>query len=96
MYLQKVISRKTVQKNCFFVNVLKTNYENSRIGSGSISQRHGSPDSDPYKNVTDPQHCQEESQTGYQGESRLSVNGETGDIMTKKSVQWRCYINFTE
>jgi hypothetical protein len=39
---------------------------------------------------------QEESQNGYQGESRLSVNGETGDIMSKKSVLWRCYINLTE
>jgi hypothetical protein len=26
-------------------------------GSGSISQRHGSPDPDPYQNVTDPQRC---------------------------------------
>jgi hypothetical protein len=33
---------------------LKVNDENR--GFGSISQRHGSPDSDPYLNVTDPQH----------------------------------------
>jgi hypothetical protein len=26
-------------------------------GSGSISQRHGSPDPDPPQNVMDPQHC---------------------------------------
>ncbi len=26
-------------------------------GSGSISQRHGSADLDPHKNVMDPQHC---------------------------------------
>ncbi len=26
-------------------------------GSGSISQRHGSPDPDPHQNVTDPQQC---------------------------------------
>jgi hypothetical protein len=26
-------------------------------GSGSISQRHGYPDPDPYQNVMDPQHC---------------------------------------
>jgi hypothetical protein len=26
-------------------------------GSGSISQRHGSADPDPYQNVMDPQHC---------------------------------------
>jgi hypothetical protein len=27
------------------------------VGSGSISQRHGSAEPDPSKNVTDPQHC---------------------------------------
>jgi hypothetical protein len=26
-------------------------------GSGSITQRHGSADPDPYQNVMDPQHC---------------------------------------
>jgi hypothetical protein len=26
------------------------------IGSGSVSQRYGSADPDPYENVTDPQH----------------------------------------
>jgi hypothetical protein len=26
-------------------------------GSGSIGQRHGPADPDPYQNVTDPQHC---------------------------------------
>jgi hypothetical protein len=26
-------------------------------GSGSISQRHGSPDQDPHQNVMDPEHC---------------------------------------
>jgi hypothetical protein len=26
-------------------------------GSGSVCQRHGSADQDPYQNVTDPQHC---------------------------------------
>jgi hypothetical protein len=25
--------------------------------SGSISQRHGSPDPDPHKNIMDPQYC---------------------------------------
>jgi hypothetical protein len=29
----------------------------SKSGSGSISQRHGSADPDPYQNVMDPQHC---------------------------------------
>jgi hypothetical protein len=26
-------------------------------GSGSFSQRHGSPDPDPHQNVMDPEHC---------------------------------------
>ncbi len=30
MYLQKVICRKTVNKNYFFVDILKVNDENSR------------------------------------------------------------------
>jgi hypothetical protein len=42
MYLQKVIGRKT---KIF-----------EKIGSGSIGQRHGSADPDPYQNATDPQH----------------------------------------
>jgi hypothetical protein len=29
-------------------------------GSGSISQRHESADSDPHQNVMDPQHCQQQ------------------------------------
>jgi hypothetical protein len=28
-------------------------------GSGSVSQRYGAADPDPYQNVTDPQHCVE-------------------------------------
>jgi hypothetical protein len=31
--------------------------EGSASGSGSISQRHESPDPDPPQNVVDPQHC---------------------------------------
>jgi hypothetical protein len=33
------------------------------FGSGSVSQRYGSedPHPDPYQNVTDPQHCIEDS-----------------------------------
>jgi hypothetical protein len=43
MYFQKVIKRKTEKKKKqFFVGVLEVNDENSRIGSGSISLRHGS------------------------------------------------------
>ncbi len=58
----KVISRKTIFFNFFFVGLFKVNEENSRIritsGSGSISQRHGSVDPDPdlHQNVMDPQH----------------------------------------
>jgi hypothetical protein len=54
-----------MQKNFFlnsFVGILKVSDENRRIrirGSGSISQRHGSvnTDPDPHQNVMDPQHC---------------------------------------
>jgi hypothetical protein len=28
-----------------------------KAGSGSFSQRHGSPDPDPHRSVMDPQHC---------------------------------------
>ncbi len=34
-------------------------------GSGSISQRHGSPDPDPHQNVMDPEHCAKEEQTRF-------------------------------
>jgi hypothetical protein len=47
MYLQQVISRKTLEKNLFFVGVLEVNDELAGSGSGSISQRHGSADPDP-------------------------------------------------
>ncbi len=42
----------------YLQKVLEGQCENSRIQSrtGSISQRHGSADPDPYQNVTDPQH----------------------------------------
>ncbi len=58
MYPQKVISRITFFY-LFFDGVLKVNDENSRIriGSESISQRHGSADPDPHQNVVDPEHC---------------------------------------
>jgi hypothetical protein len=64
MYLQKVISRKTV-KNSFLL-VLKVT---KIAGSGSISQRHGSSDPDPYphQNVMDPQHWLAYLQGGSRG-----------------------------
>ncbi len=46
-YLLKLNSRKT----------WRSMSKIARTGSGSISQRHGSPDPDPYRNVTDPQQC---------------------------------------
>ncbi len=50
----------TKQKKIFFVGVLKVKDGNSRIRcrNGSIGQRHESvdTDTDPYQNVTDPQH----------------------------------------
>jgi hypothetical protein len=51
MYLQTVISKKTLKKS-FFVGVLKVKDENSRI----LSQIRGSEDTapDPNQNVTDP------------------------------------------
>jgi hypothetical protein len=51
MYLQKVINRKN-----FFLN-LRSVMKIAGSGSGSISQRLGSKDPDPYINVMDPQHC---------------------------------------
>jgi hypothetical protein len=37
--------------------------EGSASGSGSISQRHGSPNQDPHQNVMDPQHWRKEINT---------------------------------
>jgi hypothetical protein len=56
MYLQKVKSRKTFFLKLLFVGLLKINDENSRIRTGSISQRHRSADPDPHQNVMDPEH----------------------------------------
>jgi hypothetical protein len=53
MYLQKVISKKTLKTKLVFVGILKVNDENSRIWIHS--QRHGSadpdPDPDPHQNA---------------------------------------------
>ncbi len=53
MYLQKVTG-KTTSKKIFFVGRRSLR---KRPAYGSVSQRSGSPDPDPYKNVTDPEHC---------------------------------------
>jgi hypothetical protein len=60
MYLQKVISRKTFFKLVFCLLTSRrsvTKIAGSGSASGSISQRHGSPDPDPHQHVMDPQHC---------------------------------------
>jgi hypothetical protein len=51
MYLQKVL-------NLCFVDILSAVKKNAGAGSRSVpvSQWYGSPDPDPYQNVTDPQH----------------------------------------
>jgi hypothetical protein len=53
MYIQKVISR-----NFFLISFLLASLRSMAkiAGYGSISQRHGSADPDPYQNVMDPQH----------------------------------------
>jgi hypothetical protein len=51
MFLHKLISKKTWKTNMSATG--------QKAGSGSVGQKYGSsdPDPDPYKNVTDPQHC---------------------------------------
>jgi hypothetical protein len=53
MWLQKVTSKKTKSGDGSRVRA----GVGSRSESGSVSQRYGSADQDPYQNVTDPQHC---------------------------------------
>jgi hypothetical protein len=48
MYLQKVISKKILSTSRRSLTKI--------AGSGSISQRYGSADPDPYQNFMDPQH----------------------------------------
>jgi hypothetical protein len=54
----RVSYKKKYEKNNFFASLksLKKGVV-SEVGSGSVSQRYGSADPDPHKNVTDPQHC---------------------------------------
>jgi hypothetical protein len=52
MYLQKVISKKNLEKKIFFVGILKVTDEKSRIRYGSSA-----PDPDPHQNVIDAR-CQ--------------------------------------
>jgi hypothetical protein len=53
--------KKNVEKKIVFSLLASlrsmTKLAGSGARSGCISKRHGSPDPDPYQNVTDPQHC---------------------------------------
>ncbi len=56
MYSQKVLCKKTLkQKNYLLLASWRS--ITKREESGSVSQRYGSADPDPYQNVTDPKHC---------------------------------------
>jgi hypothetical protein len=64
-----VASKSSKQKNlCQKISFLLassrsiTKISGSGSESGSISQRHGSPDPDPPQNVMDPQHCKQVSE----------------------------------
>jgi hypothetical protein len=58
MYLQKVKSKKTLEKIVFF-DILKVTDEKGGSGarseSGFGTRLYGSSEPDPYQNVTDPQ-----------------------------------------
>jgi hypothetical protein len=55
-------TQKNVEKNSFFLasgrsmTKIAGSGAESGYGAGSIGQRHGSADSEPYQNVPDPQH----------------------------------------
>ncbi len=49
------LKQKLWEIKIFLVVILQVTDENTR--TGSVSQRSGSSDLDPYQNVTDPQHC---------------------------------------
>ncbi len=56
MYIQKVISKKIIKKyNYFLLESWRSLTKRAGYGSGSASQRYGSTDPDPYKNITDPE-----------------------------------------
>ncbi len=55
-YDVNVPSKIIMQKNLFLKSVLSSIKKMTGSGSGSICQRHGSPDLDPHQNVMDPQH----------------------------------------
>jgi hypothetical protein len=51
----KSINNKILTLNPFF-GILSAADEKAGSGAGSINQWYGSPDPDPYQDVTDPQH----------------------------------------
>jgi hypothetical protein len=50
----KLQYKKKYEAKYFFASLKAMKKE---VGSGSISERYGSGDPDPHKNVTDPLHC---------------------------------------
>ncbi len=58
-----MVHGKVIRKIYDFFYILNVTEERSQLRSwipaGSISQRYGSGDPDPYQNVTDPQHCRQ-------------------------------------
>jgi hypothetical protein len=62
--LCNIINKANLEKKIiYFVGILKVTDEKSRIRAGLVSQRDGSEDSDPYQNVTDPEHSSKELKT---------------------------------
>ncbi len=57
MYLQKVISKKLVEKISFLLASWRSMTKIAGSGSSFISKRHGSVDPGPLQNVMDPEHC---------------------------------------
>ncbi len=53
----KSIKQKNFGKKNYFCWHLVSYWRNEIVGSGSVSQRHGSENSDQYQNLMDPRHC---------------------------------------
>jgi hypothetical protein len=58
---EPTISKKILNKNLFFVVILKDTNEKSRIQIRIINPVYESKDPSPSQNVTDPEHCFEET-----------------------------------
>jgi hypothetical protein len=59
----------------------------AEAGAGSVSQRYGSadPDTDPYQNVTDPEHCKQLYQRNIN--HAITFAGEGGDATSRRPAQ---------